>query len=50
MLLPSMVKSFFASKVVVPNKNTIDFSGFNIILTRVVQCIEHVATITLTKV
>lgn len=42
-------KEFFASKVVVPNRNTIDFSGFNIILTRVVQCMEHFATIILTK-
>lgn len=42
-------KEFFASKVVVPNKNTIDFSGFNIMLSRLVQCIEHFATITLTK-
>ena len=42
-------KEFFASKVVVPNKNSIDFSGFNIILTRVVQCIEHFATVTLSK-
>jgi len=42
-------KEFFASKVVVPNKNTIDFSGFNIILARVVQCMEHFTTITLTK-
>lgn len=42
-------KEFFASKVVMPNKNTIDFSGFNIMLSRLVQCIEHFATITLTK-
>lgn len=42
-------KEFFASKVVAPNKATIDFSGFNIILTRVVQCIDHFATINLAK-
>lgn len=42
-------KEFFASKVIFPNKNTIDFSGFDIILTRVGQCIEHFATLTLTK-
>jgi hypothetical protein len=34
-------KEFFATKVVFPKKNEIDFSGFNIILTRMVQCIEH---------
>lgn len=34
-------KEFFATKVVVPKRNEIDFSGFNIILTRMVQCIEH---------
>ena len=42
-------KELFAKKVVLPNKNSIDFSGFNVVLTRMVQCIEHFATLSLTK-
>ncbi|MGX1123824.1 retron Ec67 family RNA-directed DNA polymerase/endonuclease [Pseudomonas sp. HLS-6 TE3448] len=42
-------KEFFATKVVTPKRNEIDFSGFNIILKRLVQCIEHFATMALTK-
>lgn len=42
-------KEFFASRVIVPNKNSIDFSGFNIILNRMTQCIEHFTTATLNK-
>ncbi len=42
-------KEFFASKVVVPNRNNIDFSGFDILLKRIMQCIEHFDTVKLTK-
>lgn len=42
-------KEFFASKVVVPNRNNIDFSGFDIFLKRIMKCIEHFDTVKLTK-
>lgn len=42
-------KVVFANKVVVPNKGAINFSGFNIILKRIVQCMRHFNTVTLTK-
>ncbi|QEU05014.1 retron Ec67 family RNA-directed DNA polymerase/endonuclease [Pseudomonas oryzihabitans] len=42
-------KEFFASKVITPNKNTIDFSGFDIILSRMVNCIKHFASVDLAK-
>jgi RNA-directed DNA polymerase len=42
-------KEFFASKVVVPNRSNIDFSGFDIVLKRILQCIEHFDTLQLTK-
>lgn len=42
-------KEIFARKVILPNKNSIDFSGFNVILARMVQCIEHLATLPITK-
>lgn len=34
-------KEYFAKKVVVPNKNNIDFSGFSVVLSRIERCIEH---------
>ncbi|MEB0006340.1 retron Ec67 family RNA-directed DNA polymerase/endonuclease [Pseudomonas sp. RTB3] len=42
-------KEFFASKVVVPNRNNIDFSGFDIFLKRIMHCIDHFDTVKLTK-
>lgn len=42
-------KEFFATKIVAPNKNSIDFSGFNVILTQIDNCIKHFSTITLAK-
>lgn len=38
-------KEIFAKKVVSAKKGTIDFSGFNTILKRIVQCVEHYDTI-----
>jgi len=37
-------KEYFASKVVTPNKHKINFSGFNPLLERINQCIQHFAT------
>ncbi|MQQ37654.1 ribonuclease H [Pseudomonas sp. SZ57] len=34
-------KDAFANKVVLVKKSSIDFSGFNVILNRIMQCIEH---------
>ncbi|APO85499.1 retron Ec67 family RNA-directed DNA polymerase/endonuclease [Pseudomonas putida] len=34
-------KEIFAKKVVLAKKGSINFSGFNVILKRIVQCIEH---------
>lgn len=34
-------KDIFAKKVILAKKGTIDFSGFNVLLNRVVQCITH---------
>lgn len=34
-------KDTFANKVILPKKAGIDFSGFEILLDRIVQCIEH---------
>lgn len=34
-------KEIFASKVVSANKNTIDFSGFDVLLSRIIMCLEH---------
>ncbi|EGH64157.1 RNA-directed DNA polymerase (Reverse transcriptase) [Pseudomonas syringae pv. actinidiae str. M302091] len=34
-------KDTFANKVILPKKNSIDFSGFKVLLDRVVMCIEH---------
>ncbi|WP_248747852.1 retron Ec67 family RNA-directed DNA polymerase/endonuclease [Pseudomonas sp. MWU12-2037] len=34
-------KEIFASKVVVANKDTIDFSGFDVLLSRITMCLEH---------
>ena len=34
-------KEIFASKVVLANKNTIDFSGFEVLLSRIIMCLEH---------
>ncbi|MCE1021048.1 retron Ec67 family RNA-directed DNA polymerase/endonuclease [Pseudomonas monteilii] len=38
-------KEYFASKVVTPNKHKINFSGFNPLLGRINQCIQHFATL-----
>ena len=38
-------KEIFAKKVVLTKKNSIDFSGFRVLLNRVVQCIEHYDTV-----
>lgn len=34
-------KEIFASKVVMAHKGTIDFSGFEVLLNRIVMCLEH---------
>lgn len=34
-------KEIFAKKVVLAKKGSIDFSGFRVLLSRIVQCIEH---------
>ncbi|WP_122762666.1 retron Ec67 family RNA-directed DNA polymerase/endonuclease [Pseudomonas viridiflava] len=40
-------KEYFASKVVTPNKDKINFSGFNPLLERINKCIQHFATVKL---
>ncbi|MBK3868603.1 ribonuclease H [Pseudomonas stutzeri] len=42
-------KEYFASKVVTPNKHKINFSGFDPLLGRINQCIQHFATVKLVK-
>ncbi|WP_122439438.1 retron Ec67 family RNA-directed DNA polymerase/endonuclease [Pseudomonas viridiflava] len=34
-------KEIFAKKVILANKSSVDFSGFRVLLNRIVQCIEH---------
>ena len=38
-------KEYFASKVITPNRNSIDFSGFNALIKRITLCIEHFDTL-----
>ncbi|PMV27283.1 MULTISPECIES: retron Ec67 family RNA-directed DNA polymerase/endonuclease [unclassified Pseudomonas] len=37
-------KEIFAKKVILANKKTINFSGFDVILKRVIQCMKHYET------
>ncbi len=38
-------KEFFAKKVVLAKKSSIDFSGFHVLLARIAKCIEHYESI-----
>ncbi|WP_204356708.1 hypothetical protein [Aeromonas allosaccharophila] len=38
-------KEIFAKKVIMARKESVDFSGFKVLLNRIVQCIEHYESI-----
>lgn len=37
-------KEIFAKKVILAKRNSIDFSGFKVLLDRIVKCLEHYNT------